>query len=192
MHKSTHAQEHLFILAQASWDGQPLLERLYQIMFVECFRKLKKSPALACFNHELTKFEEQLCDTESTQENPPQIFVEHFSFEELHYTMKRNNGLVIGLYDELSLLYEQLDRYKAGHADRKTILSLINGGCWQRNFRSSTSTLHTTCFNLTGFVQPTTVIQLTNSNDDDGFMDRQLLMESCIAVNSVCASWDKV
>ena len=134
----------------------------------------KKSPALACFNHELTKLEEQLCDSQSTQETPPQIFVEHFSFEELHYTMKRNNGRVIGLYDELSLLYEQLDRYKAGHADRKTILSLINGGCWRRNFRSSTSTLHTTCFNLTGFVQPTTVIQLTNSNDDDGFMDRQL------------------
>ena len=67
-----------------------------------------------------------------------------------------------------------VDRYKAGHADRKTILSLITGGCWRRNFRSSTSTLHTTCFNLMEFVQPTTVIQLTNSNDDDGFMDRQL------------------
>ena len=57
----------------------------------------KKSPALACFNRELTRLEEQLCDAESTQENPTQIFVEHFSFEELHYTMKRNNGRVIGL-----------------------------------------------------------------------------------------------
>ena len=49
-----------------------------------------------------------------------------FSFEELHYTMKRNNR-ILGLYEsELSLLYEQLDRYKAGQADRKTILILIN------------------------------------------------------------------
>ena len=32
-------EKDLFILGQAIWDGQPLLERLYQIVFVECFRK---------------------------------------------------------------------------------------------------------------------------------------------------------
>lgn len=39
----------------------------------------------------------------TSEENQPQIFVEHFSFEELHYTMKKNNCGIIGLYDELSL-----------------------------------------------------------------------------------------
>ena len=132
-----------------------------------------KSPALACFNHELTKLEDAL-PKGANCEDPPQIYVEHFSFEELHYTMKRNNGRIIRLYDELSLFYEQFDRYKSGNSDRKTILSLINGGCWRRNFRSTTSTMRSTCFNLTGFVQPGTVIRLCNTNDDDGLMDRQL------------------
>ena len=134
----------------------------------------KKSPALQCFNKALSTLEEKLIeDQRGESEHPPQIFVEHFSFEELHYTMKRNNNRIIGLYDELSLLYEQLDRYKAGQADRKTILTLINGGCWRRNFRSSTSTMRHTCFNLTGFVQPGTVVELCNSRDDDGLMDHQ-------------------
>ena len=31
-----------------------------------------------------------------------------------------------------------------------------------------------TCFNLTGFVQPGTVVTLCNNKDDDGLMDRQL------------------
>ena len=109
----------------------------------------------------------------NTSEIQPQIFVEHFSFKELHYTMKRNYR-ILGLYDELSLLYEQLDRYKAGQADRKTILTLINGGCWRQNFRSTTSTIRNTCFNLTGFVQPATIVKLCNDKDDDGLMDRQL------------------
>ena len=81
----------------------------------------KKSPALGCFHRELTKIEELKNNTSKIQ---PQIFVEHFSFEELHYTMKHSNR-ILGLYDELSLLYEQLDRYKAGQADRKTILTLM-------------------------------------------------------------------
>ena len=68
-------------------------------------------------------------ETESNgdAEEPSQIYVEHFSMEELHYTMKRNGNRVGGLYNELSLLYEQLDRFKPGHADRKTFLTLING-----------------------------------------------------------------
>ena len=37
---------------------------------------------------------------------------------------------VVGLYDEISLLYEQLDKYKSANSDRKTFLSLINGSPW--------------------------------------------------------------
>jgi hypothetical protein len=55
------------------------------------------------------------------------IYIEHFSMEELHYTLMHNNGRVVGLYDEISFLYEQLDKYRNGISDRKTLLSLING-----------------------------------------------------------------
>ena len=52
----------------------------------------KKSPALQCFNKALSTLEEKLiAEHEGKSEHPPQIFVERFSFEELHYTMKRNN-----------------------------------------------------------------------------------------------------
>ena len=33
--------------------------------------------------------------------------------------------------------------------------------------------MRNTCFNLTGFVQPTTVVRICNNKDDDGLMDRQ-------------------
>ena len=39
---------------------------------------------------------------------------------------------------------------------------------------SSTSIMKSTWFNLTGFVQPATVVGMCNSKDDDGLMDRQL------------------
>ena len=89
-----------------------------------CSQRPKKSPALGSFHRELTKIEELKNNTSEIQ--PQILFVEHFSFEELHYTMKRNNNRILGLYDELSLLYEQLDRHKAGQADRKTILTRVS------------------------------------------------------------------
>ena len=58
----------------------------------------KRSLALGCFNKELTEMEETLTSIDG--EHPPQIVVEHFSFEEVHYTMKRNDNRVLGLYDE--------------------------------------------------------------------------------------------
>ena len=43
--------------------------------------------------------------------------------EELQYIMKWNDERMVGMYDEMSLLYEQLDWYKGGQAERKTLLS---------------------------------------------------------------------
>ena len=67
----------------------------------------KKSPALGCFHRELCKMEEDLISSENeSEEKQPQIFVEHFSFEELHYTMKKNNNCrIIGLYYMTSSAY---------------------------------------------------------------------------------------
>lgn len=38
----------------------------------------------------------------------------------------------------------------------------------------ATSTMKSTWFNLTGFIQPATVVEIYNGKDDDGLMDRQL------------------
>lgn len=136
---------------------------------VVAHRGQKKSPALSMFTKELSKMEKK--ENNEDAEEPSQNFVEHFSMEELHYTLKRNGNRVVGSYDELSLLYKQLDRFKPGHADRNTVPTLINRGCWRRNVRSFTSTIKQTCFTPTGFVQPSIAVKLCSSNDDDGFMD---------------------
>lgn len=68
----------------------------------------KKSPALNRFLKHIKSLEELIQQQEqqpSSQEDDqcsPQIYIEHFSMEELHYTLKRNNGRVLGLYDEIS------------------------------------------------------------------------------------------
>ena len=142
----------------------------------------KKSPALSRFVKSIQQMV-SLNDTleaanNDSEENPsPQIYIEHFSMEELHYTLKRNDGRVVALYDEISLLYEQLDKYKSGNSDRKTFLSLINGNPWRRNFRTSNSIVPTTHFNIiAGFVQPDVIVNLLHSNDYDGFCDHQLFV----------------
>lgn len=78
----------------------------------------KKLPALNRFIKPIQQMEVDLNDTveavnSNSEENPPQIYTEHFSIEELHYTLKRKDGRVVGLYDEILLLYEQLDKYKS-------------------------------------------------------------------------------
>lgn len=141
----------------------------------------KKSAALNRFMSRIQTMEEEL--NHDDEINPAeedheerQIYIEHFSMEELHYTLKRNNGRVVGLYDEVSLLYEQLDRYKNGSSDRKTLLSLINGSPWRRNFRNSISIVPNTSFNVAGFVQPDVIVNLLHGNDYDGFTDRQFFV----------------
>lgn len=145
----------------------------------------KKSPALNRFLKPIQELGEQMRKKETEDPTDPekgeetseeQIYIEHFSMEELHYTLKRNEGRVVGLYDEISLLYEQLDKYKNGSSDRKTFLSLINGSPWRRNFRNSNSVVFNTCFNIAGFIQPDVIVNLLNGKGYDGFCDRQLFV----------------
>ena len=42
---------------------------------------------------------------------PPQLIIDHFSFEELHAVMLRNESKLLGMFDELSCCYGQLDLY---------------------------------------------------------------------------------
>ena len=120
----------------------------------------KKSPALNRFLHPIQALESKLREKVVVEDGREvsehdgddgemkQVYIEHFSMEELHYTLKRNDGRAVGLYDEISLLYERLDKYRNGSSDRKTLLSLINGGPWRRNFRNSQSVVEKTCFNM--------------------------------------------
>ncbi len=107
---------------------------------------------------------------------PPQICIDHFSFEELHSVMKRNQCRILGFFDEMSTLYGQLDLFKhsGSTVDRKTLITLNGGGQWTRNFRSYSAALPKTSFNITGFIQPTFVERMLLSDDADGFNDRQL------------------
>ena len=64
-------------------------------------------------------------DTEAKPTQPPQLIVDHFSFEELHSMMCRNHSQILGLFDEMSTFYGHLDLYKhSSTVDRKTLLTL--------------------------------------------------------------------
>ena len=170
---------HTRVVINENWQ-EPLI--LWTVVLAD--KGQKKSPALNRLLEPIKTLEEQLVrnsedqeeSDENTEKHQPQIYIEHFSMEELHYTLKRNNGRVVGLYDEISLLYEQLDKYKNGRSDRKTMLSLINGSSCRRNFRTSHSVVPQTWFNIAGFVQPDVIVSLLNGNDYDGFCDRQIFV----------------
>ena len=76
-------------------------------------------------------------DEESAEQSePPQLVVQQFSMEALHHIMMENNCQILGMYDEMSVMYGQLDAYKhsGSSLDRSTLLDLYNGGSWSRNF----------------------------------------------------------
>ena len=115
-------------------------------------------------------------ETEMKPSQPPQLIVDHFSFEELHSIMCRNRCQILGLFDEMSSFYGQLDLYKhSSTVDRKTLLTLNGGGSWARNFKSYSANMEKTAFNVTGFIQPAFVYEMLNLVPDaDGLNDRQL------------------
>ena len=117
--------------------------------------------------------QQQLATT--TTDNPPQLCIDNFSFEELHHAMKRNGSQILGLFDEMSTMYSQLDLYKQSGSvmDRKTLITLNGGSSWSRNY---TASMKQTAFNMSGFIQPSFVEKMLLSDDADGFNDRQLFV----------------
>ena len=83
---------------------------------------------------------------------PPQLIIDHFSFEELHSVMRNNGGQMLGLFNEMSTLYGQLDLFKHSSStmDRKTLITLNGGGLWSRNYRSYSADVEKTAFNIAG------------------------------------------
>ena len=106
------------------------------------------------------KLQEEMSTEGGTSAPGPQLIVDHFSFEELHAIICRNRGQVMGLFDEMSSFYGQLDLYKhSSSIDRKPLLSLNGGGSWLRNYKSYTASLDKTAFNVSGFIQPAFVYE---------------------------------
>ena len=88
---------------------------------------------------------QQVAAEQSHEENapgsskPPQLVVQQqFSMEALHNVMLVNNHQILGVYDEMSITYGQLDAYKhsGSRLDRSTLLELYNGGSWCRKFKN--------------------------------------------------------
>ena len=153
------------------------------IWFVIAARKgEKKTAALKRIRKPIEHLQKKLHDewnkddSEAKPSQPPQLIVDHFSFEELHAIMCRNRCQVLGLFDEMSSFYGQLDLYKQSSTiNRKTLLSLNGGGPWARNFKSYSANMEKTAFNVTGFIQPAFVYKMLNMVPDaDGLNDRQM------------------
>ncbi len=145
-------------------------------------RKGEKTAALKRLRKTIEEIESQLRSewqedvTSSKPTLPPQICIDHFSFEELHSVMKRNSCRIPGFFDEMSSLYGQLDliKHTGSTVNRKTLITLNGGEQWARNFRSYSGTLPKTCFNITELSQPAFVEHMLQADDADGFNDRQL------------------
>ena len=127
---------------------------------------------------EWTQQKKMQCDQDDEQCEPPQLVVQQFSMEALHHIMLQNNSQMLGLYDEMTVMYGQLDAYKHSGStlDRSTLLDLYNGGSWARNFKNKNgpSKLQKTAFNMAGYIQPAFVVNMLEKPDIDGFNDRQL------------------
>lgn len=146
----------------------------------------KKSAAASVLLDGIKKLEkrEKLAQDESRESadttESPRLYVNLFSFERLHQLMAKNGSQMLGLFDEFSLLNELISNNKGGKSllDRKVFLSLYNGGEWVRDYinQSSVPAMHSTCLNLTGFVQPKIVVKQLINDDADGFNDRFLFV----------------
>ena len=109
------------------------------------------------------------------QSEPPQLVIQQFSMEALHHIMS-NNCQILGMYDEMSVMYGQLDAYKhfGSRLDRSTLLDLYNGGSWSRNFRNkeqAMAKMQQTAFNMCGFIPPAFVLSMLDTSDPDAFND---------------------
>ena len=77
--------------------------------------------------------------------------------------MLKNDHQILGMYDEMSVMYGQLDTYSGSRLDRSTLLELYNCGSWSRNFKNKDQLMSIMCktaFNMCGFIQPSFVVEM--------------------------------
>ena len=127
---------------------------------------------------EVLRWKRELEGTESEgQGEAPQLVVQQFSMEALHHTMLNNHSQILAMFDEMSVMYSQLDAYKhsGSRLDRSTLLDLYNGGSWSRNFKNKENScikMQQTSFNMCGFIQPSFVVNMLEQSDPDAFNDK--------------------
>ncbi len=72
--------------------------------------------------------------------------------------MIQNTGQMLGLYDEMTIVYRQVDAHKHSGStlDHSTLIALYNGGLWARKFknRNDPSKMHKTAYNMANYIQP--------------------------------------
>lgn len=115
------------------------------------------------------------------QGEAPQLVVQQFSMEALHHIMLNNNCQILAMYDEMAVMYSQLDAYKhtGSRLDRSTLLDLYGGGSWSRNFKNKEKSdikMPHTSFNMCGFIQPSFVVNMLEAPDPDAYNDRQFFI----------------
>ena len=125
----------------------------------------KKSPALGCFNKQLTDMDETL--TSSDSEHPPQIFVEHFSFEELQ-TQWQSSAWSLWWIESLVRAAQSIQGRAGWQEDHP-----YTHQWWLLETKFSFFHEHNE-INMVQSNSPATVVEMCNSKDDDGLMDRQL------------------
>ena len=130
-------------------------------------------------NEEVMKWKENSDDSKLSA--APQLVVQHFFMEALHLAMLNNGNKMLGMFDEMSVMYSQLDAYKHSESklDRSTLLQLYTGGSWSRTFKNkdmNTSKMTETSFNMCGFIQPSFVVSMLEENDPEAFNDRQFFV----------------
>ena len=110
-------------------------------------------------------------ETSNDGKSSTQLIVQNFSMPALHRAMLQNKGQILGLYDEMNIMYQQMKP-----ADRPMLQSLNNGVAWSRNFLNTPGTpkIERTAFNMTGFIQPEYAVTMLEKSDPGGFYDRQL------------------
>lgn len=104
--------------------------------------------------------------------------VQQFSMEALHHIMMTNKCQILAMFDEMSVMYSQLDAYKhpGSRLDRCTLLDLYGAGSWSRNFKNkenSTVKMPKTSFNMCGF---SFIVKMLIPEDVDAFNDRQFFV----------------
>lgn len=78
----------------------------------------KKTAALKVIRQPFEKLQDEIIQkwmddySEDKPQTSPQLLVDNFSFEELHCILKRNGNQVLGMFDEMSSFYAQLDLFK--------------------------------------------------------------------------------
>jgi hypothetical protein len=112
-----------------------------------------------------------------------QIIVDDMTMESLGQDVLADNPRgVLMVYDEMMALIGSLDAYNRGHKDRPLLLDLWNGGPKTINRRGTGRiTVRNWGASLFGGIQEDKLAKIAHTLDDDGLLQRFLIVRACNA-----------